>query len=203
MSLILDALRKSDRSRARQAAERLREGPLPARRSPWPAVMIIAAAVMLLTAALLAWRALTPASSPAVQAGQDVEIMENSPAAAMVRPLRAELARPRVRAISPPAPVELPVAQGAAEPAEPPAGDAHAWNAPPLSALDEAVRARLPRLEMQVHAWAANPAERFVLINLRRYAEGERLDEGPYVRRILPDGVVLEHDGVVFSLPRR
>ena len=72
-----------------------------------------------------------------------------------------------------------------------------------VNALPVAVRARLPQLHVDIHAWSENPQARFVLINLQRYQEGDRLREGPVIRRILPDGVVLESDGLLFSLPRQ
>ena len=74
--------------------------------------------------------------------------------------------------------------------------------APPFATLPEAVRNALPALTVNAHAWTENPDTRFVLINLRRYGEGDRLQEGPVVRRILRDGVVLEFQGQLFSLPR-
>ena len=57
-------------------------------------------------------------------------------------------------------------------------------------------------MQLDIHAWAEDPAERFVLINLRRYREGDQLQEGPLVRQIRPEGVVLEYDGTLFSLSR-
>ena len=60
----------------------------------------------------------------------------------------------------------------------------------------------LPALGVDLHVYAAQPAARFVFINLNRYREGERLREGPLVVRITPDGVILQHEGQRFLLPR-
>lgn len=60
----------------------------------------------------------------------------------------------------------------------------------------------LPALGMDLHVYAAQPEARFVFINLNRYREGERLREGPLVVRITPDGVILQHEGRRFLLPR-
>ena len=46
------------------------------------------------------------------------------------------------------------------------------------------------------------PAERFVFINMNKHREGSRTAEGPVVREIRNDGVVLEYQGRVFLLPR-
>ncbi len=61
---------------------------------------------------------------------------------------------------------------------------------------------KLPALHLDVHVYATNPADRFVYINMRRYREGSTLAEGPVVRAIRRDGVVLDYQGVRFLLPR-
>lgn len=61
-------------------------------------------------------------------------------------------------------------------------------------------RARLPRLHLDIHVYAEDPARRFVFINNRKYREGERLDEGGRIERITPLGAVIEHDGNRFEL---
>ena len=47
-----------------------------------------------------------------------------------------------------------------------------------------------------------SPGDRFVFINLNKQTEGSRLAEGPIVEEITPDGVVLNHNGTSFLLPR-
>jgi general secretion pathway protein B len=61
---------------------------------------------------------------------------------------------------------------------------------------------QLPELHLDIHVFADDPAERFVFINMSKYREKSRLDEGPVVAEITPDGVVLEHQGRRFLLPR-
>ena len=41
-----------------------------------------------------------------------------------------------------------------------------------------------------------------MFINMEKHREQSRLDEGPVVSEITPDGVVLEHQGREFLLPR-
>jgi general secretion pathway protein B len=61
----------------------------------------------------------------------------------------------------------------------------------------------LPELHLDVHVYATSPADRFVYINMRKYHEGDRLQEGPTVERIRRDGVVLNLQGLRFILPRQ
>jgi general secretion pathway protein B len=53
-----------------------------------------------------------------------------------------------------------------------------------------------------MHVYAADPAQRFALINDKRVAEGSPLENDLDVREIRPDGVVLEFRGERFLLPR-
>lgn len=57
-------------------------------------------------------------------------------------------------------------------------------------------------LHLDIHVFSDAPAERFVFINMSKYREGQYLDEGPQVAEIRPDGVLLEHGGTLFILPR-
>lgn len=55
-------------------------------------------------------------------------------------------------------------------------------------------------LRLDVHVYSDQPADRFVLINLRKYHEGEQLREGPQVEEITPGGAVLSFRGERFRL---
>ncbi len=61
----------------------------------------------------------------------------------------------------------------------------------------------LPDLHLDIHVHSPNAAERFVFVNMRKYIEGQALSEGPVVERITADGVVLDHRGLRFLLPRQ
>lgn len=61
----------------------------------------------------------------------------------------------------------------------------------------------LPELKLDIHVYAANPAERFVFVNMRKYLEGQTLQEGPSVEKITNDGVILNRNGLRFVLPRQ
>ncbi|MBS0395827.1 MAG: general secretion pathway protein GspB, partial [Proteobacteria bacterium] len=62
--------------------------------------------------------------------------------------------------------------------------------------------AGLPVLNIDLHVYSADPAQRFVVINGQREREGGQLKEGPTVERITPDGAILNHQGTRFLLPR-
>lgn len=61
----------------------------------------------------------------------------------------------------------------------------------------------LPELHLDVHVYATDPADRFVYINMRKYKEGNTLQEGPVLEKIRRDGVVLNYQGLRFLLPRQ
>ncbi|MDX1442211.1 MAG: general secretion pathway protein GspB [Gammaproteobacteria bacterium] len=214
MSLILDALRKSDRQRNRRAQEQLRWGPGPARearRRPRTLLVIalLLAALLLVGASawLGSWLAAGGTSSVAESDESGAGNMENGPPDAR----RDDQGRGEVRALQ----GELDVARPAApepgtagplvaEPAASVAGTSQEYlAAPALAEMPQDFRERLPELVINVHAWTETPAQRFVLINMQRYAEGDRLKEGPRLLAITPDGAVLEFDGERFSLPQR
>jgi len=61
---------------------------------------------------------------------------------------------------------------------------------------------QLPDMHVDIHVYSGTPADRFVFINMSKYAENSTLSEGPLVREITPDGVVLDYLGTAFLLPR-
>lgn len=56
-------------------------------------------------------------------------------------------------------------------------------------------RAEFPPLSIDVHVYNESPQRRFVLINGRRYREGEALAEGPRIAQIAPEGIVFDWRG--------
>jgi general secretion pathway protein B len=68
---------------------------------------------------------------------------------------------------------------------------------------DVAATTRLPSLRLDLHVYAANPQERFVMINMHKLHEGDLMtSEGVRVENITPFGAVLSRDGTKFLLPR-
>ncbi len=57
-------------------------------------------------------------------------------------------------------------------------------------------------LHLDIHVYSEQPEKRFVFVNMNKYREQAILAEGPLVREITPEGVILEHLGNGFLLPR-
>lgn len=196
MSFILDALRRSEQAR-RALGETPTDVPLAARaprlgHAAWRwAVAVLLAANLGVLAWLLWPRASTPALAPAIPPAAD-----SAPAPALPAPRSLEV-RP-LAGEAPSATDPLSTDESAAR------GGARAdLLIPPRLSEFPALAARLPTLEIQVHSWSADPAQRFAMVNLERYAEGQRLAAGPLLVAIVPEGLVLEHEGVRFLLPSR
>jgi general secretion pathway protein B len=67
---------------------------------------------------------------------------------------------------------------------------------------DVSQSARLPTLHLDLHVFAANPQQRFVMINTHKLREGDSLPDGVHVESITPEGAVLSANGTRFLLPR-
>jgi len=74
---------------------------------------------------------------------------------------------------------------------------------PSISEVNLTGAQALPELHLDVHVYATKPSDRFVYINMRKYHEGNTLEEGPVLERIRRDGVVLDYQGLRFVLPRQ
>jgi general secretion pathway protein B len=57
-------------------------------------------------------------------------------------------------------------------------------------------------LHLDIHVYSEVPADRFVFINMVRHGENSKLAEGPVVKEITPEGVILNYSGTEFLLPR-
>jgi hypothetical protein len=60
----------------------------------------------------------------------------------------------------------------------------------------------LPDMHLDIHVYSSDPEDRFVFVNMSKYKENATLDEGPVVKAITPEGVILEYLGKGFLLPR-
>jgi general secretion pathway protein B len=111
-----------------------------------------------------------------------------------------------------------PAAAGARESANPEDYEPAAPAAPPVQGAESHVRrgtadgvplyqevatqqgGSLPQLRLDLHVYAAQPSQRFVMINMRKLREGESTPEGARVESITPDGAVLSYNGARFLL---
>ena len=248
MSLILEALRKSEAERRRAQAPDLfapaQVAVAPVRRLP-PAWMLVGGVLLVLVAALLLARGFWPTSEdrePAVAFDSADATSMSRPVAANPGPANAgttERATPRllpapatppaaeVDATAPaptpqaddadvpkpvagddgvetiPAPVRQPASTlpAAEEPEPAPIGND---DAPPmrLSELAADARRQLPPLKLTMHMWNEAADRRFVILDGRRLAEGDRIGAAQ-VAEIRRDGVILDWNGQRLELPLR
>jgi general secretion pathway protein B len=72
-----------------------------------------------------------------------------------------------------------------------------------LPSLDEvrlSGKIPLPEMHIDLHVYSAAPERRFVSINGRKYRQRDTLTDGPTVREITPEGVILDYQGTAFVL---
>ncbi len=199
MSYILDALRKAERERHIGQPPTLATLPSPVetrrqRSWLWPSVGL----GLGLNAVLLALFLNRPPSvadptpsSPAPESSVATLPVSPSPA-----PIRSR-GRPE-SATAAPAPVSPSPA-----PRPAPARAAPAPKAPLLETLPESARRGLPALHLDIHIYSPDAGRRFVVINGRRYREGDSLEEGPVLEAVIVDGAILRQGGQRFRLPVR
>lgn len=58
----------------------------------------------------------------------------------------------------------------------------------------------LPRVD--IHVYSDQPQERYILVNLEKYREGETLASGLVLEEILPDGMVMSYRGELFRVKK-
>jgi len=227
VSFILDALRKSETERQRLSQVAIADLPVGRRRSrqPWWVFalsgllllnFVVLAAVLLrrgTTAADVADTSTTPAIAPTTQ-----------PAAAAAQQTSAPVAMAASVAASSnnvlhdvAAPPEVEYETITREQYEMEAAAATVPDGPTLvrsvnpddntSPSQAPVSTYYPTdpdnpLELNLHVYSRNAKERFVMINMRRYTEGQLLPSGATVEQITPDGVIIYHNGLRFQLNR-
>jgi general secretion pathway protein B len=220
MSLILEALRKSEAERRRGDMPNLHtelpHAPQPRRAKvpAWAWMLFVVA-----TLAIAWWMAIDRTAPPATGS----ETVRQTPTVTDVPPpsVARNTALPPIRRLSPPpAPVAgAPVPSGAApsgpdvvrapEPVlTPPAAPARSTSLPivapiargegdetiALSDLSVEERKALPPLKLSMHMWNDDPARRFVILDGNRLGEGDRVGNAVIVA-ITSDGAVLDWNG--------
>lgn len=220
MSFILDALKKSENERQHNVPPEFATVPadMDSPRAPrWLWILgglllinlvVVVALLMRESPPPVATNALGPASLQTPEAGTPADSASPArPADAFTD--RLEQARrqlPERAAENSPSATRT---AGGNEPARPdsrpPARPAASTNVALLPSLDELRlngEVDLPEMHIDIHVWSENARERFVFINMDKYRERETMSIGPVVTEITRDGVVLEHRGRRFMLPR-
>jgi len=208
MSFILDALRKSETQRQRKSSPTLADTHYHARKksnSVWVPALVVILTINIVVIALMLFN----------QSRTDSSRMSENPATArVVREIPLQSSGMETAAV--PAPVReltpdvesTPVSIGRPPPAvtkvepvvAPPEPDSIIL--PTLQQLVQSGQVSVAPMRVDIHVYSDNPSKRFVFINMRRYKERQRLDEGPMLEEITDTGVVLSHQGNRFVLER-
>jgi general secretion pathway protein B len=211
MSFILDALRKSETERQQQAGGEFSSVPSSSGESQSHKWLWMLALLLLVNVAVLIGILLRPPAAPEPEIPVQPAPAQAIPVEPEVVPQEA-LAEPSFEDRVAQAKQKQPAPDSAAAENAAPAASSRssAIISPPPSqervmTLDElrlAGAIQLPELHLDIHVYADEPAERFVFVNMNKLREGSRLDEGPVVSEITPEGVVMQHQGRTFLLPR-
>lgn len=70
---------------------------------------------------------------------------------------------------------------------------------PHFSSLSLDIQRTFPQPEVNVHVYDSDPENRFALISLERYQEGDSLKGGIVIEEITPDGFIFSYKGKTFS----
>lgn len=209
MSYILEALKKADQERSRGAVPDLRASHRVAgERRDFRRLALVLLLLFLVLQAVLLFLYLrgSPPTATVPVALEDVALPPAPPVAApLVAPEPSPA--PGIVLAPPSAPVAEAPAPEAAPPRVPVASPPAVEERPVLSINpwqqgSAAVQRLAAGLSLDVHVYAEQAGQRFVLINMRRYREGERLEEGAVLERITPQGVVLSYQGEQFRYDR-
>lgn len=209
MSIILDALRKSEDSRLRQDHPAIFVvGRSPARRAlpTWVLLLGILLVINLLLVAYVIWRqapAVAPiTASPSSNAAADGSRSGIAPAFP-TKPESTATSTSHAR-------VSADTESTTASDRTSGSGEAMATTnslpslAPKIAAPTRddllARGTNLPAAELNMHVYDANVQARFILLNGQRLREGETSSEGLMVERITPDGVILRFGTSSFAV---
>lgn len=210
MSYILEALKKADQERSRGAVPDLRASHrLAGGRRGYRRLALVLVLLFLGVQALLLFlylrgspsappapvaleepassRGVAPPTRPVALPARDAPEPDPTPAIVLAPP---SASTPRVKQVPSPAGRE-------SAPEETPVYSINPWQRG-----SAAIQQLAAGLSLDVHVYAQQPEQRFVLINMRRYREGERLEAGAVLERITPEGVVLSYQGEQFRYDR-
>ncbi|MGH8051207.1 MAG: general secretion pathway protein GspB [Arenimonas sp.] len=218
MSLILDALKKSEAERQRGQTPNLLS-PLPSAsretqantKSGLPWLIVVLLFIVILIIGFFYLKDKTQASTvttpvPATEVSRQTTVAE---------PIKNQ---PSVTAAPVPAPIEKPDpainTAAAPVPANPTSAPAPTIETPPdivepepvariasLSEMSAEQRQQLPTLKLSMHVYSAEAGKRFAIIDGQRVNEGSVLGSA-VIEQIRQDGVVLSVQGQTYLLPR-
>lgn len=201
MSFILDALKKSETERQNQgkaefaAVPSSADGPR-APRWVWPLGALLAVNLVVLLGLLMRDEApsVVPShgdlSRTVEQADADTSFAE--------RVAEARTNQPRRQMDTAAEPADDVVAPAV----DPPVPAASLQLLPTANQLRVDGTLQMAELHLDIHVYSDAPADRFVFINMAKHRENSQLVEGPLVKEITREGVILSYRGTDFLLPR-
>jgi general secretion pathway protein B len=219
MSFILDALKKSEAQRQRADAPALYEMKMAPPRRGVPVWLLVLGALLIVNIGVLSVVLLRGNHSAAPQADAN-----SSGTGASPMPSAAATPSPAAGAANPPAAgAPATATDGSAAPnnatgvgdraddapavepapASAAANGANSGDVPTYDQAASAPGANLPELKLDLHAYATNPADRFVFLNMTKLKEGQSSPAGVRVESITPDGAILSWQGSRFFLQRQ
>lgn len=191
MSLILEALKKSEQQRQREKAPSLQSihqsvgiAPIKKTRNTW---WLLAAFIVICNFAFFGywfWRqqnnaASTVQAAPANASAQSIAPADNSNKPEAAAQSSEQNSQPEFTQISPRGTVNQPMTAPASQRVE------------EISELPDSVRNNLPAMTFSFHVYSENPEQRTIIINDRRVREGEEVSAGLKLQAITQDGVIL------------
>ncbi len=201
MSFILDALRKSENERQEQSTAEFSSVPSSSGNSSPTRWLWMLGGLLLINFAVLIGILLKPSATDST-VEPEMAILEESNSSFEQQVAVAVDNQPTQA--PPPAPTsETRIAEPV--PAKPEVARTSNTSIAVVPTMDELRlqgTLQIAEMHLDIHVFSEVPADRFVFINMNKHREGTVTAEGPVVREIRPDGVVLEHQGRVFLLPR-
>ena len=69
--------------------------------------------------------------------------------------------------------------------------------------MPDRIRSKINEMKINMLAYSSQPEERFVIVDMVKYLEGERLPNGAELLEIRADSVVVQFDGVKYRVPNQ
>lgn len=196
MSLILDALKKSEQQRQREKAPGLQSIHQPAviaaRKSVQPWWLWLVAIVIVCNFAFLGywfWRQQTVASSftQAAVVPATTQAAEKIDKSQQIQEAKTQETQSEFTRISPHVAQSQAQTQVLAQMQSPDA----AQRIEEISELPDSIRNNLPAMTFSFHVYSETPEQRTIIINDRRVREGDEINTGLTLQSITQDGVIL------------
>ena len=201
MSFILDALKKSEAERQNQGTAEFANVPSSAGGPRAPRWLWLIAALLVVNVVVLLglWlREEAPSVVPSRVALSQAAQQTDTDTSFAERVARARSNQPPRQVDS----AAVPSQDAIAPAADPPAAAASPQLLPSANQLRLNGTLQMAELHLDIHVYSDAPADRFVFINMTKHRENSQLIEGPLVKEITHEGVILSYQGTDFLLPR-